>query len=85
MWDYNLSKVWRNLHRDIEIDRNRRSEELLKLGGGEKIFIFRGDLPYEGEAKKSSFSRGGLPYKGGSNFLVGGSYPSAYYGLNLNR
>ena len=43
MWHYVLSRIWRNLHSDIEIDRNQKSEELLKLGGGQKIFIFRGD------------------------------------------
>ena len=47
-----------------EIDRNQRSEELLKLGGGQKIFIFRGE---------------GLPSEWEFNFLGGGSYPSAYY------
>ena len=52
MWHYVLCRIWGNLHRDIEIDRNRRSEELLKLGGGQKIFIFRGDLPYEEEVRK---------------------------------
>ena len=42
------------------------SEELLKFGGGQKIFIFRGGgLPYEGEVRKFSFSEGGLPYEGG--------------------
>ena len=41
MWHYVLSRIWRNQHRDIEIDRNGRSEELLKLGGGQKILIFR--------------------------------------------
>ena len=31
---------------DIEIDRNQRSEELLKLGGGQKfIFSYRGTCP----------------------------------------
>ena len=85
MWHCVLSRIWRNLHRDIEIETNRRSEELLKLGGGQKIFIFmvgvRG-LPYEGEVRKFSFSGGeGLPTEGGGNFLGGGSYPSAYYGF----
>ena len=28
-----------------------RSEELLKLGGGQKIFIFRGGLPFEAGAR----------------------------------
>ena len=41
MWHYVLSRICRNLHSDIEIDRNQRSEELLKLAGGQKIFIFR--------------------------------------------
>ena len=45
MWHYVLSRIWRNLLRDIEIVRNRRSEKLLKLGGGQKIFIFRGACP----------------------------------------
>ena len=51
-------RIWRNLHSDIEIDRNQRSEELLKLGGGQKFFIFRGCLPYEGVVRKRSFSGG---------------------------
>lgn len=33
--------IWRNLYRDIEINRNPRSEELLKLEGSQKIFISR--------------------------------------------
>ena len=51
-----------------EIDRNGRSEELVKLGGGQKNFIFRrgggGGLPYEGEVRKFSFSGKGLPFEG---------------------
>ena len=49
MWHYVLSRIQRNLHSDIEIDRNQRSEKLMKLWGGQKIFIFRGEgsLPYE--------------------------------------
>ena len=49
-----------------EIDRNGRSEELVKLGGGQKNFIFRrgGGLPYEGEVRKFSFSGKGLPIEG---------------------
>ena len=39
MWHYVLSRICRNLHRDIEIDRNQRFEE---IRGGQKIFIFRG-------------------------------------------
>ena len=75
MWNYVLSRYWRNLHRNIEIDRNQRSEELLKLGGGQKIFISRGAgeggvFPYEWEVRK--WGRG--------NFLGGAAYPSAYYG-----
>ena len=42
MWHYALSRILRNLHFDIDIGRNQGSEELLKLGGGQKIFIFRG-------------------------------------------
>ena len=40
MWHYVLFRIWRNLNSDIEIDRNQRSEEMLKLGGDQKIFIF---------------------------------------------
>ena len=32
MWHYVLFRIWRNLHSSIEIDRNQRSDELLKLG-----------------------------------------------------
>ena len=44
---------------------------------------FKGGLPYEGEARKFSFSgRRGLLYQGRrGNFLVGDSHPSAYYTL----
>ena len=48
MWHYVLSRIWRNLHRDVEIDRNWRSEKLLKLGGGQKIFILKGTCPMRG-------------------------------------
>ena len=51
LWYYVLSKIWRSQHREIEIKRNRRSEELLKLEGGQKISIFKGSLPYEGEVR----------------------------------
>ena len=40
-------RIWRNLHSDIEIDRNQRSEELLKLGGGQGAFstmLFHADI-----------------------------------------
>ena len=78
MWHYALSRICRNLHRDIEIDRNQRSEEMLKLGGRQKIFFFKGSLPYEGEVRKCSFSGEACPMRdGGGNFLGGGSYPSA--------
>ena len=43
MWHHALSRIWRNLHRDIEIDGNWRSEELLKLGGGQKFLFFGGE------------------------------------------
>ena len=36
MWHYVLSRIWRKLHRDKEIDKKWRSEELLKLMGGQK-------------------------------------------------
>ena len=57
-----------------EIDRNGRSEELVKLGGGQKNFIFRrggGGLPYEGEVRKFSFSGKGLPFEGKGWFSRG--------------
>ena len=41
-----LSRLWKNLHRNMGIDRNRRSEELMGLGVGQKAFVFGG----EGEA-----------------------------------
>ena len=31
-----------------ENNRNQRFEKLMKLGGGQKIFIFREGLPYDG-------------------------------------
>lgn len=44
-WHFVLSRIWRNLNnKDMESDRNRISEELLKIGGGPKIFIFKGGL-----------------------------------------
>ena len=49
MWHYILSRTWRNLHSDIATGRNQKFEELLKLGGVQKIVIFRRRLPYEGE------------------------------------
>ena len=64
MWHYALSRILRNLHFDIDIGRNQGSEELLKLGGGQKIFIFRGGGPFEGESKKFSFSVGACPMRG---------------------
>ena len=70
-WHFVLSRIWRNLdNKDIESDRNRISEELLKLGGlalregNQKIFIFRG--------RESVCLIRGI-------FSRGGSYPSAYY------
>ena len=56
-----LFRIWRNLHRDIEINRNQSSEELMELGEGQKLFVFLGGggLPYEGEVRKFSFSGGG--------------------------
>ena len=72
MWHYVLSRIFRNLHFDIEIVRNQGSEELLKLGGGQKIFTFRGE---------------GLALWGVFNFLGGSSYPSASYdwGMELQE
>ena len=54
MWHV-LSRISKNLHRDTKIDRKGRSEELMKKVGGQKIFIFRGGLPYE-EVREFSFS-----------------------------
>ena len=50
--------IWRNLYRDIEINRNPRSEELLKLGEGQEILISKGrvgegeGLLHDGEVRK---------------------------------
>ena len=84
MWHYILSRSWRNL-RNIEIDRNWRSEKLLKLGGSKKVLlIFRergagGGLSLWVGGQKFSFQRGAFPMGGWFNFLVVGSFPSAYY------
>ena len=65
LWHYVLSRIFRNLHFDIEIVRNQGSEELLKLGGGQKIFIFRGEeLALWGGVQKIFIFGGGLPYEG---------------------
>ena len=37
MWHYVLSRICRNLHRDIEIDRNQRFEEI--KGRPEKVYF----------------------------------------------
>ena len=62
MWHYVLSKIWKNMHRDIEIDRNWRPEELLKLGGGQNILTFRGEgCPMKGRSENFHFPmRGGV-------------------------
>ena len=66
MWHHALSRIWRNLHRDIEIDGNWRSEELLKLGGGQKFLFFGGEeggrLSYEAEDR---FFEGASPRREG--------------------
>ena len=52
---YILSRICRNLHRDIEIDRNQRFEE---IKGRPEKFYFQGvewgweGFPYEGEVRK---------------------------------
>ena len=53
------------------------SEELLKFGGGQKIFIFRGGVcPMKGRSENFHFQRGDCPMRGGGgNFLGGGSCP----------
>ena len=60
MWHYALSRILRNLHFDIDIGRNQGSEELLKLGGGQKIFIFRGGggCPLRGSPENFHFQWG---------------------------
>ena len=61
MWYYVLSRIWRNLHIniDIEIDRNRISEKLLKLGGEcQKSFIFKGGAGLGGGVTKFVLFRG---------------------------
>ena len=60
MWHYVLSRIWRNLHSDIEIDKNQRFEELQKLGGGQKIFNFTGACPMRGRSENFHFQGGGL-------------------------
>ena len=63
--------IWRNLYRDIEINRNPRSEELLKLGEGQEILISKGrvgegeGLLHDGEVRKVLFSGGLALRKGG--------------------
>ena len=61
MWHYNISRIWRNLHRYIETDRNQISEKLLELGEVKKFLLSGGqggggDLPYDGEVRKLLFS-----------------------------
>ena len=51
---------------------NTNSGKLQKLGGGQKIFIFRGELSYEGEVRKFSFPGGVALLGGWGNFLGGG-------------
>ena len=72
-WHFVLSRIWRNLdNKDIESDRNRISEELLKLGGRPKISIFRGgDLPYEREIRKFSFLEGGRGFALSGGYFLG--------------
>ena len=58
-WHFVLSRIWRNLNnKDMESDRNRISEELLKLGGGPKIFIFKGGLALREGGQKIFIFRG---------------------------
>ena len=64
MWHYVLSRICRNLHSDIEIDRNQRSEELLKLGGGQKFSFLGGVCLIRGWSENVHF-QGDLPYEGG--------------------
>ena len=66
-----------------EIDRNGRSEELVKLWGGQKNFIFRrgGGCPMRGRSENFHFQGRVCPLRERVDFLGGGSYPSAYYGV----
>ena len=66
-----------------EIDRNGRSEELVKLWGVQKNFIFRrgGGCPMRGRSENFHFQGRVCPLRERVDFLGGGSYPSAYYGV----
>ena len=58
VWYYVLSKIWRNMRRDMEIDRNGGFENLLKLVRGQKIFYSRdqgGDCPMSGKSENFHF------------------------------
>ena len=58
VWYYVLSKIWRNMRRDMEIDRNGRFENLLKLVRGQKIFYSRdqgGDSPISEKSENFHF------------------------------
>lgn len=83
MWQhFVLSRIWRNLdNKDIESDRNRISEELLKLGGRPKISIFRGGglALREGNQKIFIFRGRERVCLIRGIFFRGGLYPSAYY------
>ena len=57
MWHYVLSRIWRNQHRNIEIGRNRRSEELLKKGKARKLH-FQGGYPTMGRSEHLHFQGG---------------------------
>ena len=76
--------IWRNLYRDIEINRNPRSEELLKLGEGQEILISKGrvgegeGLLHDGEGRNVFFAGGLAQRRGVANFLGRCSYPFAH-------
>ena len=70
-------------HRDIEIDRNWRSEELLKLGRNAEIMGRSKTFHYQmGREEGACFMQGrSEKFHGerGVNFLWRGAYLSAYY------
>ena len=53
---YVLSWILRNLHSDMDFDRNQRSEKLSKLGGSQKAWFLgiRG-CPMRGRPKNFNF------------------------------
>ena len=68
--------IWRNLNRHIKINRNPISEELLKLGEGQKILIFKGRVGgggayYMTVRSEKFYFQGGLALKKGGLIFWG--------------